>query len=368
MARAIPVCAIIASRLACDFVSTASVTTTTSVVFSEDVASGPPLSRAFSMSGVNEGGSPRPPNSSSSSNGAAQNHGPSPTVTLPTALTTASAADHDAAFGLRRSGAEPALEIGGGRAEAGADAAQREIGARRARCGVAEIAIGREAAPCLVAAVEQIEADRARDDRNNRLADSQAPALFGKPGLHAARGVQPKRRAAGERDGVDRLDGAFGFEERASSRVPGPPPRTSIEATAGESKMIAVTPEASAASSAWPTRTPDMSVRRFFKAPIRQAASAGPLSTDIAAAWNASTAKRQPEHPGEFGFAIGLCQQQHAGIEAAMMDDGVLGIPDVYRVFSAGRRFSASSTSWRPFMGPGMITSVNSRSMAGARR
>ena len=43
------------------------------------------------MSGVNEAGSPRPPNSLFSSNGAAQNHGPSPTVTLPTALTTASA-------------------------------------------------------------------------------------------------------------------------------------------------------------------------------------------------------------------------------------------------------------------------------------
>ena len=38
-------------------------------------------------------------------------------------------------------------------------------------------------------------------------------ALFGKPGLYAARGVQPERRAAGERDGVDRLDGAFGLEE-----------------------------------------------------------------------------------------------------------------------------------------------------------
>src|SRR5436189_4889091 len=87
-----PVCAIIANRLACGFVSTASVTTTTSVVFSGDVASGPPLSRAFNMSGVNEGGRPRPPNSPSTSNGAAQNQGPSPTVTLPTALTTASAA------------------------------------------------------------------------------------------------------------------------------------------------------------------------------------------------------------------------------------------------------------------------------------
>src|SRR6266852_3632762 len=38
------------------------------------------------------GGNPRPPYSPSISNGAAQNHGPSPTVTLPTALTTASAA------------------------------------------------------------------------------------------------------------------------------------------------------------------------------------------------------------------------------------------------------------------------------------
>src|SRR5882757_2957333 len=87
-----PVCAIIARRLACGLVSTASVTTTVNVVFSAGVASGPPLSRALSMSGWNDGGSPRPPNSPPTSNGAAQNHGPSPTVTLPTALTTASAA------------------------------------------------------------------------------------------------------------------------------------------------------------------------------------------------------------------------------------------------------------------------------------
>ncbi len=48
--------------------------------------------RIASMSGVNAGGKPRPPYSPPISNGAAQNHGPSPTVTLPTALTTASAA------------------------------------------------------------------------------------------------------------------------------------------------------------------------------------------------------------------------------------------------------------------------------------
>ena len=41
----------------------------------------------------------------------------------------------------------------------------------------------------------------------------KAAALFGKPGLYAAGGVQPERRAAGKRDGVDRLDGAFGLEQ-----------------------------------------------------------------------------------------------------------------------------------------------------------
>ncbi len=48
--------------------------------------------RSSSISGVKAAGRPRPPYSPSISNGAAQNHGPSPTVTLPTALTTASAA------------------------------------------------------------------------------------------------------------------------------------------------------------------------------------------------------------------------------------------------------------------------------------
>ena len=73
-------------------VSSASVTTTARVVFSTEVAAAPPLMRIASMSGVNAGGRPRPPYSAPVSNGAAQNHGPSPTVTLPTALPTASAA------------------------------------------------------------------------------------------------------------------------------------------------------------------------------------------------------------------------------------------------------------------------------------
>ncbi len=74
--------------------------------------------------------------------------------------------------------------------------------------------------------------------------------LFGEPGLHATGGIQPERRAAGERDGVDGFDRALTRSSRLASRVPGPPPRTSIDATAGLSKITAVTPDAIAASSA----------------------------------------------------------------------------------------------------------------------
>src|SRR5207244_2581686 len=76
----------------CGLVSSASVTTTASVVFSIDVTAAPPLMRIDSISGANDTGHPRPPYSPSISNGAAQNQGPSPTVTVPAALTTASAA------------------------------------------------------------------------------------------------------------------------------------------------------------------------------------------------------------------------------------------------------------------------------------
>src|SRR5215471_20033738 len=76
-----------ASRLACDLDSAASVATTTSVV----LARAAPLVRG-SRAPVGSGdGKPRPPNSLSCSNGAAQNHGPSATTMLPAAFATASA-------------------------------------------------------------------------------------------------------------------------------------------------------------------------------------------------------------------------------------------------------------------------------------
>src|SRR5579862_9714219 len=76
-----------ASRFACALFRTASVATMTNVVLS----CGVPLVRIASAPDGKAAGNPRPPNSPSCSNGAAQNHGPRSTTTLPTALTAASA-------------------------------------------------------------------------------------------------------------------------------------------------------------------------------------------------------------------------------------------------------------------------------------
>src|SRR5437588_1908810 len=87
MARDMPDCDITASRLACALVKIASVATTTRVV----LAPGTLLMTGCSICGENRSGRPRPPNSELTSNGAAQNQGPLPITTLPTAFTAARA-------------------------------------------------------------------------------------------------------------------------------------------------------------------------------------------------------------------------------------------------------------------------------------
>ena len=47
------------------------------------------------------------------------------------------------------------------------------------------------------------------------------------------------------------------------------------------------------------------------------------------------------------------------------MHDGVFGVAGCVQVFIAGRRLTASSANWRPFIEPGMMTSVNNRSIVG---
>src|SRR5262249_61402293 len=87
MARASPSCAMIANSLACALLSAASVATSAMVVFSP----GRPFAFGVRAADGTVTGKPRPPNSPSTSNGAAQKCGPPPTLTLPQALTATSA-------------------------------------------------------------------------------------------------------------------------------------------------------------------------------------------------------------------------------------------------------------------------------------
>ena len=155
-------------------------------------------------------------------------------VTLPTALTTASAPTVTPPSVCAEAEPRPPLKLTVVAPIPAPTLPSAKSPPAAARRGIAEIAIGREAAPRLVAAVEQIEADRAaaRSAPPPRGPESRGPVR--QPGLHAARGIEAERRAAGERDRVDRLD-RLGIEQ-ALSRVPGPPPRTSIDGTAGLSK------------------------------------------------------------------------------------------------------------------------------------
>ena len=214
-ARAMPSCAMIASRRVCALVRAASVATTTSVVFSP----GWPLAWKARASCGTEAGRPRPPNSLPRSKGAAQKCGPPPITAEPTALTTASAPTVMPSARLRRGRAKTALEVDDGGAEPCADAAEGEV--RRGGSGrrIAEFAIGRIAAPVLVAAVQQIEQDRRRHDRHARVADLKAAAVLAEPRLGAGGGVEAERRAAGQRDGVDALDRHRRIEQRAFARA-----------------------------------------------------------------------------------------------------------------------------------------------------
>src|SRR5262249_59216319 len=107
-------------------------------------------------------------------------------------------ADRVPTGGPRRSRAEPALEIDGGGAEAGAGGAERKRLAGARSGGVAEIAIGRKAPPVLVAAVEEVEQHSAAHDRHANVPDREATPALAQQSLNACPGVQAEGRAAGQ--------------------------------------------------------------------------------------------------------------------------------------------------------------------------
>ena len=60
--------------------------------------------------------------------------------------------------------------------------------------------------PVLIAAIQEVEEDRLRHDRDARIADRKATSGFAQPGLDAACGVETESRTAGENEGIDLFD------------------------------------------------------------------------------------------------------------------------------------------------------------------
>ena len=117
-----------------------------------------------------------------------------------------------------RGRAEPALEIDGGRAKAGPGGAEGKRLAGPGGGGVAEIPIGREAAPVLVATIEQVEQRGAANERHPDVSDREAAAALAQERLDARSGVQAEGRAAGQHHGVDALGGAMRLEQVGLAR------------------------------------------------------------------------------------------------------------------------------------------------------
>ena len=172
-------------------------------------------------------------------------------------------ADLQAGRGIdRRGAAQPALEVAGLGAEAGAGIAQREVAAGLAGRRIGQLAIGRPV-PVLVAAVQQVEQDGAsarsarRRRRRRRRGRARAASASRRRPTTGRRPSRPRdrshRRARRGRTG----------SSRSVSRVPGAPPRTSTEATDGRSHSTTLTPERRRWSSALPTRMPSTSVMRL---------------------------------------------------------------------------------------------------------
>ena len=122
-------------------------------------------------------------------------------------------ADRVAVAGHRGGRAESALEVDGGGAEARPGGTQGKDLAGARGGGVAEIPVGREAPPVLVAAIEQVEQRGPANERHSDISDRKAAAALAQEGLHARTGVKAEGRAAGQHHGVDALDGAMRLKQ-----------------------------------------------------------------------------------------------------------------------------------------------------------
>ena len=129
----------------------------------------------------------------------------------------------------------------------------RSRGRSRSRRGVAQVAIRREPAPVLVAAIERGRTGSPAA----RSARGQSPTAMPRPCSRSAACTPP----AASSPNADPPDSTIASTvstvlcgaSRSVSRPPGAPPSTLTDATAGRSNTITVTPEPSRRSSALPT-------------------------------------------------------------------------------------------------------------------
>ena len=234
MARARPSSAMMARRLACALVRTASVTTSEMVVD----GGGPPFMRSFKASGGTCGGLAQ------SAELGAHLAGCGPEVRpVSDGRRAHRVDDHDGADreSGRRDGAgraDPAFEGGGGGAVAAAGRAEIEAAAA---CGVrrlpAELPVGRHPAPALVAAVQQIEGGGLHGDGDVDAADAKPRPCCRKYAIAPPAASRPNTEPPDSTTASIPATVISG-SSNAVSRAPGPPPRVTAEATLALSKTI----------------------------------------------------------------------------------------------------------------------------------
>lgn len=101
----------------------------------------------------------------------------------------------------------------------GADRTEREIGRCRLSRLVAKLAIGRIAAPILVAAIAQVEEDRGRHDRHAKTTHLDADVFLPQRRLDAGSGIEAEGRAAGQHDCVNGRDRVLRLEQVGLTRA-----------------------------------------------------------------------------------------------------------------------------------------------------
>ena len=122
-------------------------------------------------------------------------------------------ADEEAGGRYRAGGADTALQVGCRRAEAGPGGTERECLRCRLRGAQPHGPIGRRKAPGLVAAVEQVEQDRAGRDRHPGVAHRKAAAEARQVRDDTAGRIEAVDGAARQHQRIDALDRHFRVEQ-----------------------------------------------------------------------------------------------------------------------------------------------------------